>query len=44
MISYCNEIQQQMSEDFKHVSEDNETLELAEWGMDDYYDIVISQT
>ena len=32
----------QMQADFKRVANDEQTVHLAEWGMDDYSDIVTS--
>jgi len=37
-----DETRKQMQADFKRASQDTETLNLAEWGMEDYLDIVNS--
>ena len=36
------EIKRGMREDFKRASKDPDVLEMTEWGMDDYYNIVTS--
>lgn len=38
----AEEIREQMRADFKRASEDEQTLNLSEWGMDDYHNIVTS--
>lgn len=37
-----DEIRQRMQADFKRASKDKQTIELAEWGMDDYHEILTS--
>jgi hypothetical protein len=36
------QILEKMQDDFKRASEDKEILDLSEWGMDDYNEIVTS--
>ena len=43
LIKYrAEEIREKMKTDFVRVSEDEEVLDLSEWGMDDYHSIVTS--
>lgn len=43
LIKYrADEIKNQMKADFKRAAQDEETLNLSEWGMDDYHKIVNS--
>ncbi|MFT7507126.1 MAG: putative transcriptional regulator [Acidimicrobiales bacterium] len=38
----AEEIRKQMQSDFKRTTKDKQTLDLSEWGMDDYHEIVTS--
>lgn len=43
LVKYRAEaVREQMRADFKRVSDDIELINLSEWGMDDYHDIVSS--